>query len=866
MKKIILVDGNSIMYRAYYATAAMGKLMENSKGLFTNAIYAFANMMNTLLKKDFDNILVAFDAGKQTFRHSILTDYKDGRKAMPDEMRVQIPYLKELLDIMGVKRYELSLYEADDIIGTISKQAKDQGYIVNIYSSDKDLLQLVDENCFVNLCKKGIADVETFDKQAIFDKYGLTNKQMIDLKALMGDPSDNLKGIPGVGEKTAVSLLTKYGNLESIIDNKDSIKGALGKKICEHYNEALVCQKMVTINQESPLEISLDDTVYNGFDEEKLRDFYIGLEFHSLAKKLKAQEQALDYKIMNDYSNLNSYLIEDSSLYLELDGSNYHKANIIGLGVCNSLGNFFFPLDVITNSKELKLFLESDNKKNIFGLKKTIVALNRYGIKLRGVDFDCLLASYILNQDLGKEDIIIIAQMFDYSNLTYDDAIYGHGSKFILPEVSVYAPHIVKKALAVKNLKNLISNKLKENNQIDLLLKIEMPLAIVLANVEMQGMKVSLEELDLQKKNLTRKIMDLEDQIFDLAGYQFNISSTKQLAELLFEKLDLPSSKKTKTGYSTDSQVLEGLVGLHPIVSMILEYRTITKLFSTYIEGLASCVYSDGLVHTIFQQALTQTGRLSSIEPNLQNIPVRTKLGKEIRKIFVPKNDILLSLDYSQIELRVLAHMANVTKLIEAFNNGEDIHTQTAKLVFKVDEVSSDLRRKAKAINFGIIYGISSWGLSSDVNVSVKEAADFISKYLETYPEIKIYMDNIKEFASQNGYVLTMLNRRRYIADINSKNYNVSQFAMRTAMNAPIQGSAADILKVAMIDIYSEMEKLGLKSKMISQVHDELIFDCVLEEKDIVLKIAIDKMSNAVALNVPLVVDYGFGNNWFEVK
>lgn len=864
MKKIILIDGNSLMYRAYYATAMTGNLMQNSKGLYTNAIYSFANMLFSIMKDKFDNILVAFDAGKQTFRHEIYGEYKGGRSPMPEEMRMQIPYIKEFLRRIGVKQYEMPLYEADDIIGTMAKIAKQEGYLVNIYSSDKDLLQLVDDNVIVKLCKKGIQDLDVYDKQGIINRYALNNTQMIDLKALMGDASDNLKGIPGVGEKTAIKLLQEYGTLENIIASVDSIKGKLKEKIIAGSDDALMCKKMVTINQSSPILISLDDTVYEGCDEDSLMNFYAELEFHSLMKKGQAKLSEFKYKIIESSYDLSQVLLPNSALYLELDDYNYHKANPIGFGLYNELGAFYFDFDMIYQSIDFQLFLSSDNNKYVFGLKKMLVFLHRYNFELNGVSFDLLLGSYLVNPSLAKQDLKIICQQYDYDDISYDEAIYG--KKFSLPEVKIYSDHIARKARAIYEVRDKVLASLTENKQLSLLIDVEMPLAITLARMEENGMLVSLPELNRQRDYLHDNISNIEKRIYEIAGYEFNISSTKQLAQLLFEELKLPSGKKTKTGYSTDSTVLEGLYNLHEIVPLILEYRANTKLLSTYVDGIEDALYPDNMVHTIFEQALTQTGRLSSIEPNLQNIPIRSELGKQIRKMFIPKNDLLFSADYSQIELRVLAHMAHVEPLIEAFNNGEDIHRKTASQVFMTDDVTPDLRRRAKAVNFGIIYGISPWGLASDLHIPQNQAKDIIDKYLETYPEISIFMNNAKNFASENGYALTILNRRRYIPEITSSNYMIREFGKRTAMNAPIQGSAADVIKLAMIEIDRELVKRKMKSQMICTVHDELIFDCVLAEKDLIVEIVKDKMENAIKLLVPLEIDYGFGENWFMVK
>lgn len=869
MKRIILVDGNSLMYRAYYGTAFTGNLMQNSKGLYTNAIYAFIKMLDHLVSQEYDNILVAFDAGKHTFRHDIVSTYKDGRSPMPEEMRVQIPHIKEYLHIMNIKEYQLELYEADDIIGTMAKKAVEAGYHVDVYSSDKDLLQLVNENTTVHLNKKGMTELEDFTPEHVVEKYGLTYEQMVDLKALMGDPSDNLKGLPGVGEKTAVKLLQQYGSLENLIKEKDSISGKLGEKVREFYNDAVTCKTMCTINRNSPLTIDLSDTERTEPDYVKLNEFYRYLEFHSMLKKnVPVKKEEVSYKVIDDISELKKILLPNSYLIFETFDYNYHKSDLLAIGLRNHLGNFIIKPSMIEESIDLQLFLTDDNNKNIFDYKRAKVWLLEHGFDIKGVSYDMMLASYICTPSLKNNDFNVVCNHFEYNNVDYEENIYGKGVKRCIPSEEVLYNYIAKKCIALDKLKPVITKLLVENNQLDLLNDIEIPLASVLAKMEVIGMMIDTVELNKQKDYYANEINELEKKIYELAGCEFNIQSPKQLGEILFEKLELPVVKKNKSGgYTTDIDVLNYLADKHEIINYIIRYRAVTKLYQTYLIGLEAQIYPDGKVHTIFEQALTVTGRLSSIEPNVQNIPTRTDEGKDIRKLFVPsEGHVLFSSDYSQIELRVLAHMANVSLLIDSFNNGLDVHSETAKKIFNVSEVDSNLRRRAKAVNFGIVYGISAFGLSEGTDLSPKEAKEFIDAYFELYPEIKLFMDNTVEYAKDMGYVVTLLNRRRYIPELKSPVYMQREFGKRTAMNAPIQGSAADIIKLAMIRIDEAFSKRNLKSKMVFQVHDELVFDCLESELDLVKEIVCEEMKYAIKLNVPLDVEYGIGHNWKELK
>ncbi len=874
MKRMILIDGNSLMYRAYYGMAAGGAPQANSKGLYTNAIYAFARMINHVIKlSNYDNILVAFDAGKKTLRHEWMTDYKAGRAPMPDEFRMQIAYIKQFLDIMRIKQYEQDLYEADDIIGTMSKIAEDNGYHVDIFSSDKDLLQLVSENTTVHLNKKGMTELEDYTPELFYERYQINYNQFIDLKAMMGDKSDNLPGIPGVGEKKAVALLQQYGTLDSIIEHKDEIKGALGKNVQENYESAKLCQKMATIIRDFDIKITLDDTKKQEPDKEKLIAFYKELEFKSLLKDIEVDAPKIiednTYKIVNNPMMLDDILLPNSALIFETFEYNYHRCPILAIGIKNGKGTFIIPPDMMFNNMSLMMYLGDENvKKSIYDYKRAYVLCKRVGIDLRGVDFDLLLATYILRSTGNQEEFKYIASYYDYDDVYLDEEIYGKGVKKAIPEQNILYTHIAKKANALFELKDKSVELLNEKKQLHLLTNIEIPLSRVLGKMEFNGIKVDINELHKQKEELEIAITELEKKIYNLAGHEFNISSPKQLGTVLFDELNIPYPKKKGNSYSTDIDILNAVKLSNPIIDLVIEYRAKTKLYSTYVIGINDYIYPDGKVHTIFQQALTATGRLSSIDPNLQNIPIRTPEGHLIRKMFVPEKpgNKLYSSDYSQIELRVLAHMADVKKLKEAFINGEDIHTKTAKEVFKKDEITPLDRRHAKAVNFGIVYGISAFGLAQDLGISNYEASEFIKKYYEAYPEIKTFMDKIIDSCKENGYVSTMENRIRYVPEINSKIFMQREFAKRVAMNTPIQGSAADIIKIAMINVDNEIEKRHLKSKMIVQVHDELVFEVESGEEEILQSIVKEKMENAYKMNVPLVVDDSFGNNWYEVK
>ncbi len=878
MKQLILIDGNSLMYRAYYATAYSGNLMKTSTGIFTNALYGFINMM-TKVVEDFEHshMLVAFDAGKTTFRHEALESYKDGRKPMPDEMRSQINYIKKYLDLSNVTRLEMKNYEADDIIGTYAVMAEAADFDhIHIITGDKDLLQMVSDKVTVHITRKGVTEIDRFNVAAVYDKYEITPAQITDLKGLMGDPSDNLPGIPGVGEKTAIKLLKQFETVENLANHTDELKGKQREKVETHIDQALLCKQMATIKVDVPVELTFEDIQYETPNVNELMPFYKEMEFNAFLKKLskeapKKEVAPLTFEIINDVAQADALDFKQAAIDVQVFEENYHQATVVGLAIVTEDKQVFVPFEILKQSQNLQSWLADESAyKAIFDLKRAKVALKWHDISLEGVDFDLLLATYVLNPTNVSQDFKQVAAIYDYDDVAYLEEVYGKGAKRAIPEMDVVARYSVSVAVALQAVKETVIEQLKESEQLSLFEEMEMPLASVLAEMEFTGMTVDVNTLDELGTELDTRIKALEAKIYEAAGETFNINSPKQLGEVLFEKMGLTVIKKTKTGYSTSVDVLEKLVSEHEIIPSIMEYRTLTKLYSTYIEGLKKARYEDGKVHTIFNQALTQTGRLSSIEPNLQNIPVRLEEGRLIRHAFVASEPdwVILGADYSQIELRILAHISKTDSLIEAFTTGQDIHSKTAMDVFQVsaDEVTSDLRRHAKAINFGIIYGMSAFGLSENLHITQKEAKKYIDHYLETYSGIKAYMDDTVKDAKFNGYVSTLFNRRRYITELSSKNYMVRQFGERTAMNAPIQGTAADIIKKAMIDVSHNMQTAKVRSRLLSQVHDELLFEVPKDELELMTKLVVESMENVVKLDVPLKVDYSSGASWYEAK
>lgn len=874
MAKLILIDGNSLFFRAYYATAySGGELMKNKQGVYTNALFGFVNMVDKILQQTYSHVLVAFDTKEKTKRHEAFDDYKAGRPPMPQEMAQQIPLIHQYLKHLNIADESLVGYEADDIIGTLSKIACDRGFEVSVYSSDRDLLQLISDNVTIHLLKKGVTDIEDLTPASFFEKYGIQHTQMIDLKALMGDPSDNIPGVPGVGEKTAVKLLQQYHTLEAILEHKDEIPGKLGERIREHEDKAILSKMLATIDLHTPLDFTLDDLARQTIDYEGLVAFYNDMDLHVFIKRLdKPIQKVDDFKthIVMDHDEFAKILKPNMAIHIELADFNYHTSDIIGFGLSDGQNHYFIPKDIGLASIDFQLYLsDSTIPKYTYDQKAFRTALKWLGYDLQGVQFDLLLSAYLIHQKIAKEDFKVICMAFDYEAIQYDELIYGKGAKKGLPELSVYATHVAKKAKAIFELRMPLLDKLKDLDLLDLFSNIEMPLAVVLSDMEFSGITVDQTELQRQKQSLKGRIDAIEQNIYASVGKTFNIGSPKQLAEILFVDLGLDPSKKTKTkNLSTNVDVLNTLMDKHPVIPMILEYRQLSKLYSTYIEGIEQSIFADGKVHTIFAQALTATGRLSSLEPNLQNIPIRTEEGRQIRKLFVPSkpNHFFVAADYSQIELRVLADMANVKGLIEAFNQKEDIHARTAKAVFGTETVTSEERRKAKAVNFGIIYGIGAWSLAEDIHTTPREAQAFIDKYLDIYPEIKTYMTETVENAIKQGYVTTLLKRRRYIGELESPIYAVREFGKRTAMNAPIQGSAADIIKKAMIDLHAYIYKHKKKSRILLQVHDELVLEVPESELTEMEQVVPDIMSKAIKLKVALESSCDTGKNWYELK
>ncbi|NEU29871.1 DNA polymerase I [bacterium LRH843] len=876
MKKLILIDGNSIAYRAFFALP----LLNNDKGIYTNAVYGFTTMLLKIIEEEKPtHMLVAFDAGKSTFRHKTYSEYKGGRQKTPPELSEQFPLVRELLDSFGIERYEAEEYEADDIIGTLAKRAADSEWKVKVFSGDKDLLQLVSEHTTVSLTVKGISNVENYDEAQISEKYGIKPQQIIDMKGLMGDSSDNIPGVPGIGEKTALKLLKEFGSVEQVLQSIDQISGKkMKERLEENVEQALMSKKLATIFLDVPFEKSLEDLVFGEYDSKKIVSFFKELNFTSLISKFEQEGdissevefEPIDYEVVEDIQE--RHLASPSALIVEVLNENYHQANIEGIAVVNKNGRFFIPTDKALQSENfIKWTNDETAKKWVFDAKRAVVALGWRDVSLDGIDFDVQMASYLLDPSLSSHEMKDVTARFGKGQVYEDEVVYGKGAKQSIPEQDQLADHLVRKAEALFELKPVLEKELQDNKQEELYRELEMPLSVVLGRMETTGVKVDQEQLKTMGKDLEERLNHLETKIHELAGENFNINSPKQLGEILFEKLELPPVKKTKTGYSTSAEVLEKLAGKHEIIEHILTYRQLGKLNSTYIEGLLKVIHKDtNKVHTRYNQALTQTGRLSSTDPNLQNIPIRLDEGRKIRKAFVPSEEgwKMVAVDYSQIELRVLAHISGDEKLIEAFEKNMDIHTKTAMDVFHVaeDEVTATMRRSAKAVNFGIVYGISDYGLSQSLGITRKEAALFIERYFETFPKVKLYMDTIVEEARETGYVSTLLERRRYLPDLLSRNFNKRSFAERTAMNTPIQGTAADIIKKAMIDMANELEKKHLQTRMLLQVHDELIFEVPENELEQVLTLVQEVMEKAMTLDVPLRAVPSYGDTWYDAK
>ena len=863
MEKIILVDGNNLLFRSYYATAYSGNFMKNSKGFPTNALYGFTNMINKIINEECPTyMIVAFDKGK-TFRHEKYEQYKDGRIEMPDELKVQFPLAKELLTNMGIKYYECDNYEADDIIGTFAKYCdEEEDFIGTIVSSDKDLLQLISHDVDIKLLKQ--KDYIRYNEKSFKEAYGIEPINIIDLKALMGDSSDNIPGVKGIGEKTALKLLHDYKTLNGVYDNLDKLTPKMREKLENDKDNAYMSYDLATIYKEVPMEISIPDIKLKNKNSDKLNEMYKELEFYSFLKKEeKKVDNNIEVKIIENTSEIN--VQKDSAYYLEILGTNYHSSKILGMAIYNEDNSFYIPFEILEKKHD---FL--DKLKYTYDYKKNYVALKKHNINILNTNFDTMIAGYLLEYNI-KEDISYLANSFNYNIPFYDEMYLKNKSKSLYEEEDIKktAKAALLKAKFIYETKNIFEEKLKEEKLLALFEEIEMPLSKVLGDMEYNGVLIDQNELNKLGEEFKIKIELLEQSIYNDAGEKFNISSPKQLGEILFDKLQLPHGKKNKSGYSTSIDVLNKLLGKHPIIEKIIEYRTINKLYTTYVEGLKNAICSDGKIHTIYTQTLTRTGRLSSIEPNLQNIPIRNEYGALIRKAFIPsENGIIMSGDYSQIELRILSHIANIDSLKKAFYDNIDIHTKTASDIFKIptDLVDKKMRRIAKAVNFGIIYGISSFGLSENLHIRPKEAKEFIDSYLQTYPGVKQYMDDTIKKAYENGYVRTLFNRKRTIGELQNKNYMIRQSGERIALNTPIQGTSADIIKKAMIEIAKKLEQEKMQTKMIIQVHDELVFDVPNNEKEKIEKIIKDIMENVCELSVPLNVEIAYGKNWREAK
>lgn len=881
-KRLLLIDGNSVAFRAFFALYTSLNSFTNPDGLHTNAIFGFNKMLDLMLEQvKPTDALVAFDAGKVTFRTEKYADYKGGRSKTPPELSEQMPYLRELLKARGIKSYELPNYEADDIIGTMAKEAEGEGFQTTIFTGDRDLTQLTSDTTSVAVSKKGVSEVETYTPEHVKEKLGVRPNQIIEIKGLQGDTSDNYPGVTGVGPKTAVSLIQQYDTIDGVYDHIDDITA---KKMKEHLvadkDSAFQSRDLATIRRDAPLQIKLNDLKYEGDQTDELVKLYQEMNFQSYLSKMNAGSdddvlglKPVEFTVLtaDNLAQLSQFK-DHVSFYLEMPDENYHTSTFAGF-VIGENKQWFVSRDVeLLQAEPLKSLLTNDaTQKDVFDAKRTYVGLNRLGIKLAGIDFDLLLASYLLDTNENSNDLGRLAFQHGYHQIQSDEEVYGKGTKRAIPtDDQIFFEHLTRKGITVESLKKSLFKQLDDNEQTELYRDLELPMAFVLAHMEIAGIMVDTDRLTAMQSEFTELLAQTQQTIYQEAGEEFNIGSPKQLQDILFNKLGLTPIKKTKTGYSTSVDVLEKLAAEAPIVENILKYRQISKIQSTYVEGLLKVVHStDQKVHTRYLQTLTQTGRLSSVDPNLQNIPIRTEEGRRIRQAFIPshKGWQIFSSDYSQIELRVLAHITHDTNLQAAFRDNEDIHASTARRIFRLGpdaEVTPNMRRQAKAVNFGIVYGISDFGLSQNIGITRKQARQFIDTYFEEYPGVKKYMTDIVASARDKGYVETIAHRRRYLPDINARNFNQRSFAERTAMNTPIQGSAADIIKIAMIKMEDAIK--DLQATMLLQVHDELIFEAPAEEIATLEKLVPSVMDSAVKLEIPLKVESHYGNTWYEAK
>lgn len=869
MNKLLIIDGNSLLFRAYFATSFTGNIMRTKSGVPTNAIFAFSNMISKIIStlKEGDLLFVSFDTGKKTFRHDQLESYKAQRKPIEEDLKTQLPIARELLDAYGVYHYELEGHEGDDLAGTVAKLGAKNNIPVHIYTSDKDFLQLIDDKIDIYMLKKGLSEIEIMNEESLKEKMGLTPEQIKDYKGLMGDASDNLKGIPGVGEKTALKLILEYGSLEKIIEGMTDQNSKLAQKIIENQEQGRVCKMLATIETDIELPFELKDLVYQGYDFNVLSQFLTKYEFYSLLKKLKPchiqsktlsqpeikkENVTFNTRYINKFNDIKSSV---NTFIMDIENGNYHTAKINGFVFSDDKNVYYLPFEQAVVDKDFISFIEDENNKKVtYDLKRAKVALANHNIELKGIYFDLLLGAYLIDSSLDNDPITIFAYF---------------GVNILKTEVISLFENEEKNLVMCFQLNRIHQDVIETIKSIDclnLLTDIDIPLSYVLADMEIEGFPLNKESLKEINDRYQLILDELTSTIYKMCNKEFNIASPKQLAEVLFHDLGLPSNKKE----STSVDVLHYLEDKHPVVPYILEYRKYSKIISTYTTGLSEFIHEDGKIHAIFNQALTTTGRLSSSEPNLQNISIKNEEGKSIRKAFYYNEDdiYLLSLDYSQVELRILSDLSSCQDLIDLFNRDEDIHKETAAAIFNVplEEVTPTMRRQAKTVNFGIVYGISDWGLAEQLNITAKQARIIIDRFYERFKEIKVYFNDLIAQANQDLYVKNIMKRRRYINELKSDNYQVREFGKRAAMNAPIQGSAADIIKVAMIQIYNEFKKRTFKSKIVLQIHDELIFKVYKDEIDIIYPLVKEIMENCVKMKVKLQVEGSYAKTWYDCK
>ncbi len=886
-KTMVIIDGNSLINRAYYA---MQRPMITKEGIYTQGIFGFLNML-TKICKDYEPgyLAVAFDLKAPTFRHLEYKEYKAGRKKMPPELAMQMPLLKDVMAAMNIKILEMEGFEADDIIGTAARKAEEQGLQPLIITGDKDELQLATDVTKVLITKRGISQFDLFDKQAMVDRYGFTPTQFIDFKGLMGDQSDNIPGIPGVGEKTAKKLILEYGSVENLLASTASISSPkLRAKIEDNAQLAMMSKRLATIQTNVPIEMDFAEFRREEPDYDKLIEIYQKLEFNSFLKKLKVQPGMEEAGAKPaDLSGIETMQIKSSDQIRGLDlsetvllkvlGDHNHVAvpEIYGICIMTTMEPkccYYIPAEQELLDQAIACFNEQNPTFVGHDLKKDYYMLMHYGLVSCDTGFDTAVGQYVLDPGRSNYELKSLANEYLHESVEDEEEFFANNGQMDLfqDSVKVYSTYGLRWCMAVAGILPILQEKIREQQLESVLYDIELPLIEVMASMEMEGIAVDQEELKRLGEVITEQVDLLTQRIYELAGETFNINSPIQLGTILFEKLGLPAGKKTKRGYSTSAETLERILDKHEIVPLILEYRTLTKLNSTYIKGLLPLIDKQGKIHAHFNQTVTATGRLSCTDPNLQNIPIRQAFGRQLRKAFVPEDEAhtLVGADYSQIELRILAHMSEDPALIAAFNNGEDIHRTTAANVLGVppEDITIEERSRAKAVNFGVIYGMSAFGLSSELHITRKEADAYIKAYFEKHAAVKEYMDGLVELCRKQGYVSTIMGRKRYIQEIGASNYVVRQLGERLAMNSPIQGSAADVIKIAMIKVYRQIKEKGLKSRLILQVHDELIIETCREEQESIRQLLTENMEHAVELKAKLTVALNQGDSWYELK